>query len=104
MNKAYIDFKALNNVNHCSAFFIRQAREDMDYMVTESNSNIDAQTGLRGDKTILLNGHKSKKRYPEQLRLVEYYDDEKQTELMFLTNNFEVSALEVARLYRNRCK
>jgi hypothetical protein len=33
---------------------------------------------------------------------VEYYDDEKDTELVFLTNNFDASALEVARLYRNR--
>jgi IS4 transposase len=33
---------------------------------------------------------------------VEYYDDEKDIELVFLTNNFEVSALEIAHLYRNR--
>ncbi len=36
------------------------------------------------------------------LRMVEYYDDEKDMMLVFLTNNFEVSALEIARLYRNR--
>jgi hypothetical protein len=34
--------------------------------------------------------------------LVEYYDDEKDIDLTFLTNNFEVSALEIAHLYRNR--
>jgi len=34
--------------------------------------------------------------------MVEYYDDEKDMMLTFITNNFEVSALEVARLYRNR--
>jgi IS4 transposase len=36
------------------------------------------------------------------LRLVEYYDDEKKTLLVFLSNNFEVSAMEIAYLYRNR--
>lgn len=40
--------------------------------------------------------------YPEQLRLVEYFDDEKDLFLVFITNNFEVSALEIARLYKNR--
>lgn len=34
--------------------------------------------------------------------MVEYYDDDKDVLLVFLTNNLEVSALEVARLYRNR--
>jgi IS4 transposase len=35
------------------------------------------------------------------LRLVEYYDDEKKILLVFLSNNFEVSAMEIAYLYRN---
>jgi len=34
--------------------------------------------------------------------MVEYYDDEKDMLLTFITNNFEVSSLEIARLYRNR--
>jgi hypothetical protein len=46
----------------------------------------------------VLNGYKSKKLYPEQLRLMEYYDEEKDAKLVFLTNNFDVSALEVTRL------
>lgn len=46
--------------------------------------------------------YRSSKLYPEPLRLVEYYDEEKDAELMFLTNNFEVSALEITWLYRNR--
>jgi len=45
---------------------------------------------------------KSKKLYPNQLRQFEYYDTEKDLLLVFLSNNFEVSALEIARLYKNR--
>jgi hypothetical protein len=102
MDRAYVDFKALCNINDCGASFITRAKNVMDCTVVESNFNIDLNSGLKGDKTIMLNGPKSKKFYPGQLRLVEYYDDEKDTVLVFLTNNFEVSALEVARLYRNR--
>jgi hypothetical protein len=68
----------------------------------ECNYNIDEKTGLRSDKTIRLNGPKSKQLYPETLRLVEYQDNEKDLLLIFLSNNFEVSALEIAHLYRNR--
>ncbi len=84
------------------AFFITRAKVSLDYSVVECNFNIDEKTGLRSDKTITLNGYKSKMLYPENLPLIEYYDDEKEITLTFLSNNHEASALEIARLYRKR--
>jgi len=102
MDKAYIDFAALFRINKGGAFFITRAKAYQDFMVTECNFNIDERTGLRSDRRIKLRGPKSKLLYPEELRMVEYYDDEKDMLFVFLTNNFDVSALEVAYLYRNR--
>ncbi|MFN5772939.1 IS4 family transposase [Flavobacterium sp.] len=102
MDKAYIDFKALYKLNLIGSFFISRSKSSMDFSVLEVNYNIDETTGLRGDKIIELNGYKSKQLYPKSLRLVEYYDYENEVELSFLTNNFELTALEIANLYRNR--
>lgn len=102
MDKAYIDFKALHHMHKSEAFFISRAKSSMDYSVIELNYNIDENTGLRGDKIIELNGYKSKQLYPEPLRLVEFYDNENDATLTFLSNNFDVTALEIANLYRNR--
>jgi IS4 transposase len=102
MDKAYIDFEALYRIHLAGASFISRAKSNMDYTVTGQNYNINPVTGLKSDKTILLNGYKSKRLYPEPLRLVEYHDIEKDITLYFLTNNQEVSALEIAKLYRNR--
>jgi len=102
MDKAYIDFKALYQMHKLGAFFISQSKSSMDYSILETNYNIDENTGLRSDKIIELNGYKSKQLYPESLRLVEFYDIEKDNKLSFLTNNFDITALEVANLYRNR--
>ncbi len=102
MDKAYIDFKALYQMHEQGAFFISRAKSTMDYSVTEVNYNIDESTGLRTDKIIELNGYKSKQLYPEPLRLVEFYDDENDVILTFLSNNMDVTALEIANLYRNR--
>ena len=102
MDKAYIDFVALYNIHKAGAFFVTRAKVSMAYDVVERNFNVDPSTGLRTDRTIQLTGYKSSKLYPEILRMVEYYDDEKEILLVFITNNFEVSALDVARLYRNR--
>lgn len=102
MDKAYVDFEALYRMHKCDAFFVTRAKTTLRYEVVEQNHNIDETTGLRTDKTIVLTIVKSKKLYPEKLRIVEFYDQEKDNELVFLTNNFEVSAMEVAYLYKNR--
>lgn len=102
MDRAYVDFEALYRMDTAGAFFVSRAKSNMDYSVVEQNFNIDPASGLRTDRTVTLNGHRSKKLYPGPLRLVEYHDWEGDVDLIFLTNNMEVSALEVAKLYRNR--
>ena len=102
MDKAYVDFAALYNIQQADAFFVTRAIAPLKYSVTEQHFDIDESTGLRADKTVMLTGPKSKKLYPQKLRLVEFYESEKNILLVFLTNNFEVSALEVTYLYKNR--
>jgi hypothetical protein len=75
MDKAYIDFEALFRIHNAGAFFVSRAKDTMRYEVIEQNFNIDETTGLRTDKTARLTVVKSKKLYPEKLRLVEFYDD-----------------------------
>jgi len=102
MDKAYVDFEALHRIQMEDAFFVTRAKSSLKYEVIEQNFNIDQTAGLRSDRTIALTVAKSKRLYPDQLRLVEYFDTEKDLLLVFLSNNFEVSALEIARLYKNR--
>jgi hypothetical protein len=104
MDKAYFDLVALYRIHKAGAFFVTRPRAIFAYNTIEENFDIDATTGLRTDKTIVLKGFKSNKRYPEPLRLVEYYDGEKELLLVFLTNNFDVTALEITYLYKNRWK
>lgn len=102
MDKAYVDFEALFRINNAGAFFVTRAKETMRYSVIEENFNINQSVGLRSDKIIVLTIAKSKKLYPEKLRIVEFYDEKNDELLTFLTNNLDVSALEVAYLYKNR--
>ena len=102
IDKAYVDFEALYRISQSEAFFVTRAKSSLKYEVIEQNFNIDETTGLRTDKTVKLTVAKSKKLYPEKLRLVEFYDSENKVLLIFLTNNLEVSALGVANLYKNR--
>ncbi len=102
MDKAYVDFKALYRINTHNSYFVTRAKSSLKYTIIEQNFNIDEKTGLRADKTIELTVAKSKKLYPEKLRLIEYYDVETGNYLVFMTNNFEVTALEIPYIYKNR--
>lgn len=102
IDKAYVDFEALYRINNAGAFFVTRAKDNMRYSVIEENFNIDQSVGLRSDKIIELTIAKSKKLYPEKLRAVEFYDQRNDEVLTFLTNNLDISALEVAYLYKNR--
>jgi hypothetical protein len=102
MDRAYVDFEALHRMQQANAFFVTRAKSPLKYSIVGQNYNIDESMGLKADKTIVLTGYKSQKLYPATLRLVEFYDNENDLLLVFLTNNFEVTALEVAYLYKNR--
>ncbi len=102
MDKAYVDFKALYRINALGSYFVTRAKSSMKYNIMEQNYNIDENTGLRADKTIELTIAKSKNLYPDKLRLIEFYDAENDNYLIFMTNNFAITALEIAYIYKNR--
>lgn len=54
------------------------------------------------DAVIELTIYKSRKDYPEYLRLVRYYDEEQSRKFMFLTNAMDLTTRQIADLYKNR--
>lgn len=102
MDKACVDFEALFRINQAEAFFVTRAKTSQRHEVIEQNFNIDQDKWLRAEMTIMPAVTKSKKLYPGELRLVEFYDSQNDELIAFLTSNFNVSALEVANLYKNR--
>lgn len=101
IDKGYYDFKRLFKVNMCSSFFVIRAKTNLTCRRIYSNK-VDKSTGLKYDQIIKLTNYKSLKDYPDKLRRIKYYDAEKAKTYIFLTNNFEVDALVIAELYKNR--
>ena len=50
----------------------------------------------------MFTGYYQQKDYPKKIRRIKYYDQETDKLFVFLTNNFELSALEIAMLYKQR--
>lgn len=103
MDKGYLDFQRLFKIDSAFAYFVTRAKTNLACRRLYSRK-VDKQSGLRCDQTIKLTGYYSAKDYPEKLRRVKYFDKEQNKTYVFITNNFEVSALEVALLYKHRWK
>jgi len=63
---------------------------------------VDKSTGVRSDQIITFSGFYAHKDYPDKLRRIHFYDNETNKRLIFLTNNFTLSAFTIAQLYRCR--
>jgi hypothetical protein len=101
MDRGYLDFARLYTIHQFSAFFVIRLKRNTKFRRLYSRP-IDRTTGVICDQTIVLSGFYSKKDYPEKLRRVKFFDAEKKHRFNFLTNQFMLSPLIIAELYKNR--
>jgi transposase len=101
MDRGYVDFRRLHRFTIGSAFFVTRAKRGLDY-TRRNRRRVDKSTGLRSDQTIVLAGPKTSRLYPDPLRRISFYDAENDRRFVFLTNNFTLPALTIARLYKCR--
>jgi hypothetical protein len=101
MDRGYLDFRRLYLLDQCMAFFIIRSKTNTKFKRLYSH-DIDKSTGLKCDQTIVLTGVKTKKQYPDKIRRVKFFDEQKARNFSFLSNNFVVPALVIAELYKCR--
>ena len=101
-DRGYNDFKSLYHIHLVKAKFVVRAKKNLKYKAVKWKRRLPKN--VLSDSTIELTGHYPHKYYPEQFRLVRYWDGEQEREFVFITNAMDISALQVAELYRNRWK
>ena len=103
MDRGYLDFERLYTLSQCMAFYVIRSKTNLKFRRLYSHP-VEKSTGLRSDQTVVLTGSSTAKHYPDKIRRVRYFDSENDKRLTFLTNNFLIPALTVARLYKSRWK
>jgi len=101
MDRGYLDFKRLYVLTQLLVFFVTRAKKNNKFRRIYSHP-VDRTDGLRCDQTIMLVTPKSLAGYPEKLRRVKYFDADRKKQFVFLTNNFVLPALTIAKLYKCR--
>jgi hypothetical protein len=101
MDRGYVDFERLYVLTPCSAFFVVRSKENILLQRRYSHA-VDEASDVRSDQTVMLATKGSAKAYPAPLRRVHYFDRKNDKHLIFLANNFALSALTIARVYKAR--
>lgn len=101
MDRGYLDFERLYNIDKQQSFFIVRSKDRLSFERIYSNK-ISKTTGVTCDQTIKLKHFYSHKHYPKKLRRIKYLDRETSRQYIYLTNNFEVPSKTIADLYKHR--
>jgi hypothetical protein len=101
MDRGYVDFERLYRFTLSSAFFVVRTKSNV--LIQRRYSHpVDKTTGVISDHTVILTAINSAKAYPDALRRVSYLDVETRKRFKFLTNNFSLPALTIAKIYKCR--
>jgi len=102
-DKAYVDFARLYRIHQSLAFFVTRAKSNFVFKRLYSQP-VDKSTGIRADQIIMVTGFYTLLDYPEKLRRIRYFDVDTKKRFVFLTNNFTLPAIVIAKLYKCRWK
>ena len=101
MDRGYLDFERLHEISLAAGFFVIRAKSHIVFNRLYS-MDVDKSSGVRSDQIITFSGFYAHKNYPDKLRRISFRDSENNKRLVFLTNNFTLSAATIAELYRCR--
>jgi len=100
-DRGYVDYQRLYKIARLQAYFVVRAKSNLKFRRMYSKKT-DKSTGVLCDQLGKLTGFYVSKDYPDKLRRVKFHDQETGRTFVFLTNNNELSAMEIALLYKNR--
>jgi hypothetical protein len=101
MDRGYLDFERLFRLHTAGSFFVTRGKSNLRVQRRYSRA-VDRATGLICDQTVVLTGFYSSQNFETPLRRIRFKDPKTGKRLVFLTNNFLLSALTITELYRCR--
>ena len=100
VDRGYVDFERLARLDDAGSFFVI-AKSNLKARRRYSRP-VDRSTGLVCDQTVFLTGFYSRQGFNRPLRRIKFNDPQTGKRLVFLTNNFALDALAIAKLYKSR--
>lgn len=101
IDRAYTDFALFARWTAEGVWFVTKMKHHVVYEVIEERV-VPQQRKILRDQIIRLTSAKGKWKYKRQLRLVVVWDEQKQEEVVLLTNHLQFGATTIAAIYKDR--
>ena len=100
-DRAYIDYQWWNKLDEDKIFFVSRTKSNQNIFVIGQHKD-KLEKNIIADEIVIFGEYKAMEKYPEQLRRIRYYDEKNKKEYTYLTNNFDLTAKQVADIYKDR--
>ena len=101
-DRGYYDWARYFTINLLGALFVTRQQKNIKYEIIDGEELMENEDKILFDQRIRFTEKNTRNNYPAELRRVGYYDKERKTTFIFLTNNFDIEPKYVALLYKYR--
>lgn len=101
-DKGYFDLARMFRIQQQNAFFVIREKGRRPYGIIEGEDILEGGNGVLRDQTIRFTRKSNFEKYPSPIRRIVYYAAELGRTFTYYTNNFSLTAAEIALLYKNR--
>ena len=101
MDRGYVDYAWFKQLNDKGIYFVTRLKRNAKYRIIKRH-NVSRSSGVTSDQTIEFTGIQVAKTCPIRLRRIGYRDALTGKHYVFLTNQFKLSAMTVAAIYKER--
>ena len=101
-DRGYFDLARLYKINVFGAFFIIREKGKPAYEIVDGESILDGTDNVLKDQSIRFTKKENQEKFPGTVRRIVYYAPELHRSFVYYTNNFFLSAKDIALLYKYR--
>ena len=101
-DRGYWDLARLFAIDKKNGFFVVREKKHPEFVIESANEKCDETKGILADQTVRFTVKRNANNYPLPIRRIVYYSDEIGRSFVYYTNNFYLTAYEIACLYKRR--
>lgn len=102
-DRGYTDYDWFAQLTEQKVFFVTRLKSNADFIVVEDQPVVEGK-GIVSDQIICMTQQAADNDAAPWLRRIEFFDEEQQRTLVFLTNNRKLAAATIAAVYKDRWK
>lgn len=100
-DRAYVDYEWWAKLNNNGIFFVSRVKSNQNIFVVGQHKT-KLEKNILADEIVIFGDYNAMNVYPEKLRRVKYFDEKNGKIYVYLTNNFELTASQIAQIYKER--